>query len=207
MCGHGGSFLSNEVQLMAHGWGSCSSLPRRNCQSHTWGAHLATYYIDLLKRFILNDFKKRMQDNLNCKFLLTATCLDPRFKKLKVLEGKDARAEVYKQIEAEARVLKADAKRNDAKKDASNKVTGDKVVIVKKRKLGLLFEESSDEEEDDQDDHDILREVCFWFLVSLYIFCDNFFFRLSAIRLRQRSAGMRKTFWAGGERGGKNIPT
>jgi hypothetical protein len=165
------------------------------------------YYIDLLKRFILNDFKKRMQDNLNCKFLLTATCLDPRFKKLKVLEGKDARAEVYKQIEAEARVLKADAKRNDAKKDASNKVTGDKVVIVKKRKLGLLFEESSDEEEDDQDDQDILREVCFWFLVSLYIFCDNFFFRLSAIRLRQRSAGMRKTFWAGGERGRKNIPT
>ena len=42
--------------------------------------------------------------------------------------------------------------------------------------------------------------MCFWFLVSLYIFCDNFFFRLSAIRLRQRSAEMRKTFWAGGER-------
>ena len=25
---------------MALGWGSCSSLPQRNCQTHTWGAHL-----------------------------------------------------------------------------------------------------------------------------------------------------------------------
>jgi hypothetical protein len=44
MCGHGGSFLPNEVQLMALGWGSCSSLPQRNCRSHTWGAHLVTLF-------------------------------------------------------------------------------------------------------------------------------------------------------------------
>ena len=28
---------------MALGWGSCSSLPQRNCRSHTWGAHLVKH--------------------------------------------------------------------------------------------------------------------------------------------------------------------
>ena len=126
------------------------------------------YYIDLLKRFILNDFQKRIQDNLNCKFLLKATCLDPRFKKLKVLECKNARAEVFQQITAEARVLKAAAKRKETERDASKKATAEDGVITKKRKLGLLFEQSSDEEEEDEEnDQDILREVC-----SKLLFCS-----------------------------------
>ena len=120
------------------------------------------YYIDLLKRFILDDFQKRIQDNLNCMFLLKATCLDPRFKKLKVLASKDARADVFDHIKEEAIELKAKAMRKETFEAATKEVSGETGGIVKKRKLGLLFEESSDEEEDDDDrDQDILREVSF----------------------------------------------
>ena len=47
----------------------------------------------------------------------------------------------------------------------------------------------------------IFFERCvFGFLSACTYFVTTFFLRLSAIRLRQRSAEMRKTFWAGGER-------
>ena len=122
------------------------------------------HYIDLLKRFILDDFQKRIQDNLNCKFLLKATCLDPRFKKLKVLASKDARAAVFNQIEEEAKELKAKAMRKITDGAVSKEVSGEAGVILKKRKLGLMFDESSDEEDDDDNDQDILREVSFFYL-------------------------------------------
>ena len=95
-------------------------------------------------------------------FLLKATCLDPRFKKLKVLASKDARAYVFDHIKEEAIELKAKAMRKETVEAATKEVSGETGGIVKKRKLGLLFEESSDEEEDDDDrDQDILREVSF----------------------------------------------
>ena len=45
-------------------------------------------YIAGMKKLILKDFKKRAAENLNRKFVLKSTALDPRFKNLKVTESK-----------------------------------------------------------------------------------------------------------------------
>ena len=45
-------------------------------------------YIASMKDLILIDFKKRAAENLNRKFVLKSTALDPRFKNLKVTESK-----------------------------------------------------------------------------------------------------------------------
>ena len=69
--------------------------------------------------------------NLNADYLLKATALEPRFKKLKVVDDKDARDKIYNYLSEEA-------KENQTEDE-------------KKRKLGLDWEESDSEEEADED--------------------------------------------------------
>ena len=60
-------------------------------------------YISEMKTIILEDFKARVGKYLNNEFLLKATALDPRFKKLKMVDLKEGRERVFGLILSEAR--------------------------------------------------------------------------------------------------------
>ena len=100
-------------------------------------------YIASMKDLILIDFKKRAAENLNGKFLMKSTALDPRFKNLKVTDSKQGREKVYEDIDHELREL--------VKKLPKS---GEVVVAQKrkKKKLCLDFDESEDEEKEEDDD-------------------------------------------------------
>ena len=102
-------------------------------------------YISEMKKIMLQDFRKRCEDNLDMKFLVKTTALDPRFKNLKVVEDKSARDKVFEELEAEA-------------KAAPEKEVPETEVVKKKGKYeyGLDFDHS-DEENSVQDD--VKREV------------------------------------------------
>ena len=77
--------------------------------------------------------------NLNAAYLLKATALDPRFKKLKVVDKKEEREKIY------------DSLREEAKENLDKTEVKGPEPVEKKRKLGLDWEESDSEEEAEED--------------------------------------------------------
>ena len=116
-------------------------------QTHLMPSEDDPVYIANMKKIILEDFKARVAKNLNFTFLIKATALDPRFKKLRVLDSKAQRENIFQQLMDEARenVTKVNVENNEK-------------PVEKKRKLGLDWIESSDSEDDDTEDDAIKRE-------------------------------------------------
>ena len=99
------------------------------------------HYIAQMKATIKKDFGERTMKNLNAAYLLKATALDPRFKKLKVVDDKAEREKIY------------DCLREEAKENLDN-IEGkgsEPAPVEKKRKIGLDWEESDSEEEAEED--------------------------------------------------------
>ena len=103
-------------------------------------------YISEMKNIILEDFKMRVGKYLNNGFLFKATALDPRFKKLKMVDDKKARERVYERILSEARRHLESS--NNIHQEA---LLEEHKLPEKKRKIGLDYPESESEEEDDND--------------------------------------------------------
>jgi hypothetical protein len=99
-------------------------------------------YIANMKEEMLDDFKRRVADNLNGEFLLKATALDARFKNLKVTQHKEARDEIFNNLEKELREL---IEKTPTQKDSEDNQEAPK----KKMKIGLDFDESDEETEMD----------------------------------------------------------
>lgn len=108
-----------------------------------------TSYISEMKEIILKDFKDRSAKNLDGKFLLKTTALDPRFKNLKVLDVKEARDKVFQELEKEAKKMAKD-------KDTETIKEVEDITKVKKRKMGLDFDES---DEDGEEYDEIKKEI------------------------------------------------
>ena len=120
-------------------------------------------YIARLKAIILKDFIERTAKNVNFSFLLKATALDPRYKKLKVVDKKEKRDTVFQSLAEEAR------KHLEVPKDTT-RVNEEQEQIMKKRKLGLAWNESEDESEDEGDGDVIKREVRIGWNTNLFVF-------------------------------------
>lgn len=105
-------------------------------------------YIVNMKNLIFKDFKSRIADNLNFEILVKCSALDPRFSRLKFVDKKEKRDEVFDELLYEARSLK---------RKSEAEVLGLGEQMTKKRKLALYFDESDDEEEAVRDD--VKREV------------------------------------------------
>ena len=94
-------------------------------------------YISQMKEIMIEDFRKRCDDNLDIKFLCKTSALDPRFKNLKVFDDKEVRNIVFEELEAEAKAA-ADSGKDD--------VGPDKEGENKKQKFELDFDQSDDED-------------------------------------------------------------
>jgi len=102
-------------------------------------------YIADMKAIILDDFKDRVKKYINIQFLLKATALDPRFKKLKLVEDKEGRETVF-------RLLLSEARRHLDTSNNNEEAEGEEHLLPeKKRKMGLDFAESDSEGEEDKD--------------------------------------------------------
>lgn len=104
-------------------------------------------YISQMKEIMIEDFRKRCDDNLDIKFLCKTSALDPRFKNLKVIHDKSARDKVFKELEAEAKAAAESAEDND---EPGSEVEN------KKQKYALDFDQSDDE---DTAQDEVKREV------------------------------------------------
>ena len=114
-------------------------------------------YIKVMKRAMLEDYKARVRKDLSHKSLALATALDPRFKKLKVVEDKEMRELVFKELELQMRDLWL-KEIEEAAVDRSN----DEEEVessAKKRKLGIEFNESSSEEEEGDERDEVKIEL------------------------------------------------
>jgi hypothetical protein len=101
-------------------------------------------YIVNMKAIILADFRARVAKYLNLPILFKATALDPRFKKLKVVNNKQGREDVFDLLLAEAR------KHLDNNNEVQAAEEEEQQLMKKRRKYGLDFPESdSDDEEED----------------------------------------------------------
>ena len=103
-------------------------------------------YIAEMKTIILEDFKARVGKYINNEFLLKATALDPRFKKLKLVEDKEGREKVFSLLLSEARRNLDRSNNNDPEAEGEEQLQPEK-----KRKIGLDFAESDSEGEEDND--------------------------------------------------------
>ena len=103
-------------------------------------------YIAKMKALILEDFKARVEKYINIQFLLKATALDPRFKKLKLVEDKEGREKVFSLLLSEARRNLDRSNNNDPEAEGEEHLQPEK-----KRKIGLDFAESDSEGEEDKD--------------------------------------------------------
>ena len=63
-------------------------------------------YIADMKDIMLQDFRDRVASNLNFQFLSKATALDPRFKSLKVVEGRYERERIFEKLKKEMKDFK-----------------------------------------------------------------------------------------------------
>ena len=120
----------------------------KSIQSNLMPSEDDLVYIANMKKIILEDFKARVAKNLNFTFLIKATSLDPRFKKLRVLNVKAERENIFQQPMNEAREYVT-----------KDNVDDKEQPVEKKRKLGLDWNESSDSEEEDAEDDAIKREI------------------------------------------------
>ena len=117
-----------------------------------------TSYIANMKRLILEDFMERTAKNVNYAFLIKASALDPRFKKLKFVEDKEKRVLVFKKLEEEVEEhLKREISK-DAEKQADEDLKKDE-PIEKKMMLGYEYDESDDEEVGDTAEVEVKREI------------------------------------------------
>ena len=111
-----------------------------------------------MKRLILEDFTERIAKNVNYAFLIKASALDPRFKRLKFVEDKTKRELVFKNLKDEAEEHLKKEKDKDSEKQAEGDLSED-APIEKKRKLGYEYDESDDEDVSDSAEVEIKREV------------------------------------------------
>jgi hypothetical protein len=130
----------------------------KSIQKHLSTSEDEPTYISNMKEIILKDFKERTAKNLNYEFLIKASALDPRFRKLKFVDDKAMRELVFKKLQDEAsehvkELLQAEVQ--DEEKEGEGGPDE-----VKRRKLGLDYDESDEEqEEDDSAEDTIKREV------------------------------------------------
>ena len=75
----------------------------KSIQQHLSPDEEDPYYIAQMKDIIKKDFAARTLKNLNVDYLLKATALDPRFKKLKGVDDNDARDRIYNYLSEEAK--------------------------------------------------------------------------------------------------------
>ena len=104
-------------------------------------------YIANMKALILADLIERVGKYLNHPLLFKATALDPRFKRLKVVEKKEAREDVFN-------LLLAEAKEHLENNNEAPAAEEEGEQLMKKRKLGLDFPESDSEDEEPAKDKD-----------------------------------------------------
>ena len=91
------------------------------------------------------DLKNRIQSDLDVNLLLRCSALDPRFKKLKFLNDKTDREDIFELLETELIALVEQERNNKRQEKNINEGDGDSVrteQLSKKRKLGLDFPES-----------------------------------------------------------------
>jgi hypothetical protein len=119
-------------------------------------------YIAKIKRIMCDDFKARIAENLNFELLIKASALDPRFSRLKIVDKKEKREEVFDTLLKEMKNLKSE--KTEEKEEQTEK----------KRKLALDFDESDDEEGEDQDE--MKREV--GGLIIIFKFQNHFIIKL-----------------------------
>ena len=103
-------------------------------------------YMVNMKKIMLDDLKERVADNLNGKFLLKATALDPRFKNLKMVETKTGREGIFTEIESELREHSKETEDTNHTKKTDKDETD-----CKKRKYCLDFDESDEVNIEDGD--------------------------------------------------------
>ena len=113
----------------------------KSLQGHLKPADDDPNYIVNMKAQILTDFKARVTKYLNLPLLFKATALDPRFKRLKVVEDKTGREGVFN-------LLLAEAKEHLDNNNEAPAEEAEGEQLIKKRKLGLDFPESDSEEEE-----------------------------------------------------------
>ena len=58
-------------------------------------------YICEMKAVMITDFKERVKDLLDLGFLMKTVALDPRFKNIKVVENKNRKEAVFRELEGE----------------------------------------------------------------------------------------------------------
>ena len=89
------------------------------------------------------DLKNRIQSDLDVNLLLRCSALDPRFKKLKFLNDKTDREDIFELLETELIALVEQERNNDRQENINE---GDSVrtteQLSKRRKLGLDVPES-----------------------------------------------------------------
>ena len=112
------------------------------------------FMIDL-KEEIFAQFEERTKENLNFPVLFLCSALDPRFKRLKFIDGKNKvkeREDVFRKVLVEMR--KVAVEQNEVEPTS----TSEQGPSSKKRKLGLQYDESEDEDDEVETDRDPVKE-------------------------------------------------
>ena len=99
-------------------------------------------YISEMKTVMLEDIADRIQKNLNFPFLFKSTALDPRFKKLKMIDNKEDRKNIQESLKVEMRKLAIDSEPRIEDDDE------DLESEPKKARVVYDFEESDSEDDD-----------------------------------------------------------
>jgi hypothetical protein len=130
----------------------------KSIQKHLSTSEDEPAYISNMKKIILEDFKQWAAKNLNYEFLIKASALDPRFRKLKFVEDKAKRELVFKKLQEEASEHVKEQQQAKVLDEMEEREGG--LGEVKRRKLGLDYDESDEEQEEEDSAGDMIkREV------------------------------------------------
>ena len=115
------------------------------------------YYIRDVKRIMLADLKERVRDNINIPFMIKASALDPRFKKLKFISSNE-RDGIFNSLKTEFDHVFFGKDLSGGRKEASE--NDDDSKPQKKRRVEVNYDVSDEEEEAGDDTvSDISKEL------------------------------------------------